>query len=266
MRLVWEDPYAVFYLHDTFTVKYNSYDKRMGVNDLLNSEYEHFRYVVTCYRLQAEEMERIMGHMETEGQAEKVPVLFIRDATYEQSWGGVFLGADSSIRIYQYISYSHEYVHYLTRGMVMEEWLREIFANYCTLRAGDPLISWRIDSTRAVYEDETATGPAANARKSHMEKVEAHLGHPFDWTNPDDFTCQNNAFLVTTQQLDTIQEHSGEQAMTSFATYLASTYGEDAMMQAIYYDIPYETLGKDWNELIADWKVWMNQEYAWILA
>ncbi len=266
MRLVWEDPYAIFYLHDTFTVKYNSYDKRMGVNDLLNSDYEHFRYVVTCYRLQAEEMERIIGHMETEGQEEQVPVLFIRDAMHEKIWGGGFFREDSSIRIYQYTAYPHEYVHYLTRGMVTDEWLREIFPNYCTMRGGNPLVFWRIDSTRAVYEDETATGPAADARKAHMAKVETHLGHTFDWTNPDDFTCQNNAFLLTTQQLDTLQEHSGEQAMTSFAHYLASLYGEEAMMQAVYYDTPYETMGKRWDELVADWKVWMHQEYAWILA
>ena len=265
MRLAWEDEYASYYLYDSYAVKYPQYDQINDVVDYLNSGYENFRYIAAHYRLQAEEMERIAGHLELYYKEEKVPVLFIRDGTWENKAAGIFLNGEE-IRIYAYSSYAHEYIHYLTRAGYTTDWLFELFTAYFTNRTGDEKIFWEWQCTKATFENSDPNNPKDAKRCALFAGVQEKLGHSFDWASIDDTNCLKDSIIVAYNQFGMLKDNSyGAAARESFARYLATEYGEEAMLQAVYYDTPSEVFGKNWDELISDWQVRLISDYSWIL-
>lgn len=265
MRLAWEDEYASYYLYDSYTVKYPQYDQINDVVDYLNSGYENFRYIAAHYRLQAEEMERIAGHLELYYKEEKVPVLFIRDGTWENKAAGIFLNGEE-IRIYAYSTYAHEYIHYLTRAGYTTDWLFELFTTYFTNRTGDEKIFWEWQCTKATFENSDPNNPKDAKRCALFAGVQEKLGHSFDWTSVDDTNCLKDSIIVAYNQFGKLKDNSyGAAARESFARYLATEYGEEDMLQAVYYDTPSEVFGKNWDELISDWQVRLISDYSWIL-
>ncbi len=264
MRLVWEDPYAVFYLHKDYTVRYGVYDEIKGVGDYLNSGYENFRYLVATYRLQAEEMERIAGYLETEDTEQKVDVLFIRDGTGEMEGGATYSFLDNLIRMYSHDPYAHEYIHYLTRDAVLDIWLKELFAGYFTERAGDLRIYWNMEGNRHTFDTADPTQPGGAKRIRFMEAVAVGLGHPFCWEDSADLRYMNDAFVANFDQIRKVKSREGLAAHTSFANYIVDLVGEEKALWAVYYDTPVETFGKSWDQLISDWSEYLVTTYAWM--
>lgn len=266
LRLVWEDPYAIFYLFDYYTVRYNYYDQLNGVGDYLNSGYENFRYIAACYRLQGEEMERTAGHLEIDGKEKKVSVLFVRDAVWEQRAGAFFNYQDQKIRMFCYSAYAHEYVHYLTRGAAATEaWKYELFTTYFTERPGDPLLYWNTQ----INKNSFVTADPGQARGAELIRfanaVYASLDHPFDWDNFDDYKYFTHAYVVFFDRFFNVKSSADLLSQTSFANYLVDMVGEEAALQAIYYDNPVKTFGRNWDALIRDWQTELTEQYAWIL-
>lgn len=264
MRLAWEDPNAVYYLFDSYAVKYSYYDNLHNVDDYLNSGYENFRYLVSCYNLQTEEMERIAGHLEANDKEAKIDVLFVRDGTWERISNANYSFEDNTIRLYAYNAYSHEYIHYLTRGASHVGWLLELLPNYYSLRAGDPRVFWEMDCTKLVYENLTP-GSADKKRYALYTGLKEHMDHPFDWSSPQDVNELKDATLVISGNFDLKASSGAAAAQESFARYLAAEYGEEAMLQAVFYDKSFELFGKSWDELISDWQEKLISEYSWIL-
>ena len=265
LRLIWEDPYAVFYLYDYYTVRYNVYDKIMGVDDYLNSGYENFRYIAACYLLQAEEMERVSGYLEISDKEAKVTVLFIRDAVEELRGAATFNYQDNKIRMFSYQGYAHEYVHYLTRGSASwDPWKLELFTAYYTENPGDERIYWPNVCNRNSFITADPSQPAGAKLTNLFNTVCASLDRPFDWGSPDDYRYLNDAFVVSYDRFPNIKNSVDLAVKLSFAQYLVDLVGEEAAMQAIYYASPVETFGKNWDALISEWQAKLTEEYAWI--
>ena len=265
LRLAWEDPCAVFYLFDDYTVAYNPFDLLHGVDDFLNSGYENFRYIAACYRLQAEEMDRIAGYLEVDGKDDKVSVLFVRDAAEERRGAATFNWLDHKIRMFSYHGYAHEYVHYLTRGTASPEaWKKELFTAYFTDRPGDPSLYWSIILSKNTFT--SADPSAANGAKlaSCFNAVCDSLDRPFDWESPSDFRHLNDAFVVLFDQIPKLQSEANAAVKKSFAEYLVDLAGEEAAMLAVYYGTPVETFGRDWDVLINDWQTKLTNEFVWL--
>ena len=263
MRLAWEDDYSCFYLHDGYTVKNREYDLLLGTDDLLNSGYENFCYIVTNYRAQAEEVERLMGAFETEGVESKPSVLFIRDNTYEKTMDGVYLERENEIRLYSHIAYPHEYTHHLTRNGTKEAWLQELLANYACVRPGTG--DWYLAWFENICQNEDETEESAVAFREFFGKVQTNLDHPFDWNSREDVRAFFNARIINNQLTDTVTGLTQSFTLSSFPNYLTTLTDEASALQAIYRDTPVETFGKTWDELVEDWKIWISSEYAWIL-
>ncbi len=264
MRVVWEDPYGVYYVHKDYTVRYYTYDQLKGVGDYLNAGYENFRYLVATYRLQAEEMERIAGYLETEDTEQKVDVLFIRDGTGELEGGATYSFLDNLIRMYSYDPYAHEYIHYLTRDAVLDVWLKELFAGYFTERTGDLRIYWNMEKNRNTFDTADPTQPGGAKRIRFMEAVAVGLGHPFCWEDSADLRYMNDAFVANFDQLRKVKSREGLAAHTSFANYIVDLVGEEQALWAVYYDTPVETFGKSWDQLISDWSEYLVTTYSWM--
>ncbi|MBR3704293.1 MAG: hypothetical protein IKM11_02235 [Oscillospiraceae bacterium] len=264
MRLAWEDPCAVYYLHKDYTVRYGVYDEIMGVGDYLNSGYENFRYLVSCYRLQAEEMDRIAGYLETEDKEQKIDVLFIRDGTGEVYSGANYFFVDNLIKMYSHSPYAHEYIHYMTRDGASVVWLQELFACYFTECPGDPRIYWPIVCNRDSFESADPAQPSGAKLLRLMEAVEIGLGHPFSWENEADYHHMNDAFVANFNQIRKVKDEGGVAAHTSFVHYLVDLVGEEDALWAVYYDTPVETFGKNWDQLISDWAAKLLEEHSWM--
>lgn len=265
LRLVWEDPYSVFHLFDYYTAAYNHFDKIMGTDDYLNSGYENFRYIAKCYRLQAEEMDRVAGYLEIDGKDEKVSVLFVRDAAEERRGGATFNWVDHKIRMFSYHGYTHEYVHYLTRGTASPEaWKKELFTNYFTERPGAPLIYWPAICSKNSFITADPSQPNGAKLTNLLNAVCDSLDHPFDWENADDHRYLNDAFVVWYDQIPKLKSDANAAVKKSFADYLVDLVGEEAAMLAIYCETPTETFGKDWDGLIDDWQAKMTNEFEWL--
>lgn len=266
MRLAWEDSCAVFYLHKDYTVRYDTYDKIKGVGDYLNSGYENFRYLAASYRLQAEDMDRIVGYLETEDKEQKIDVLFIRDGTGEVYSGANYFFVDNLIKMYSHAPYAHEYIHYLTRDGASVVWLQELFACYFNERPGDPQIYWPIECNRDSFENADPAQPHGAKLLRLMDAVEQGLGRPFNWDNLGDFKYLNDAFVATFDQIRRVKSEGGLAAHTSFVHYLVDLVGEEDALWAVYYDTPVETFGKNWDQLISDWSEYLVTTYAWMAA
>ncbi len=264
MRLVWEDPYGVYYVHKDYTVRYATYDQLKGVGDYLNAGYENFRYLVATYRLQAEEMERIAGYLETEDTEQKIDVLFIRDGTGEVESGANYSFMDNLIKMYSYDPYAHEYIHYLTRDAALDVWLKELFAGYFTERAGDLRIYWNMEKNRNTFDNADPTQPGGVKRIRFMEAVAIGLGHPFSWNDSADLRYMNDAFVTNFDQIRKVKSREGLAAHTSFAQYLVDLVEEERALWAVYYDTPVETFGKNWDQLISDWTEYLITTYSWM--
>ena len=264
MRLAWEDPCAVFYLHKDYTVRYDTYDRIKGVGDYLNSGYENFRYLVASYRLQAEEMDRVAGYLETEDTEQKVDVLFIRDGTGEVYSGANYFFVDNLIKMYSHAPYAHEYIHYLTRDGASVVWLQELFACYFNERPGDPQIYWPIACNRDSFENADPAQPHGAKLLRLVDAVEQGLGRPFHWDTLGDFKYLNDAFVATFDQIRRVKSEGGLAAHTSFVHYLVDLVGEEDALWAVYYDTPVETFGKSWDQLISDWSEYLVTTYAWM--
>lgn len=264
MRLAWEDPCAVYYLHKDYTVRYGVYDEIMGVGDYLNSGYDNFRYLVYSYRLQAEEMDRIAGYLETEDKEQKIDVLFIRDGTGEVYSGANYYFVDNLIKMYSHAPYAHEYIHYMTRDGASVVWLQELFACYFTECPGDPQIYWPIVCNKDSFESADPTQPAGAKLLRLMEAVKDGLGHPFNWDSLDDFKYLNDAFVANFNQIRKVKDEGGVAAHTSFVHYLVDLVGEEDALWAVYYDTPVETFGKNWDQLISEWAAKLLEEHSWM--
>ncbi|MBR3704132.1 MAG: hypothetical protein IKM11_01400 [Oscillospiraceae bacterium] len=256
VRLVWEDAYAVFYVYDDFEVLHKTFCEMNGVEDYMNSTYEDLRYIVASYSLQAAEMERLVGHLDQSGTEEKIPVLFNRDHRYGDSAGGVYSYDHNNMYLFAFESYAHEYVHYLTRGMVKTPWLRELFSFYYTERPGDPRIYWTAEKTQ--YQTTMSDDEIYRA-------VVEHLGRPLDFDSFEDILYLYEATLVKLNHFDRIKTNGSVIGKTSFAAYLVDFADEASMQRAVYYDIPGEVYGKSWDALIGDWQAKLETEYAWIV-
>lgn len=266
LRLVWEDPYAVFYLFDYYTVRYNPYDLLNGVDDFLNSCYENFRYIAACYQLQAEEMERTAGCLEIAGKENKVSVLFVRDAAEELRGAATFNYQDNKIRMFSYHAYQHEYVHYLTRASAATvAWKYELFTAYFTERPGDPRIYWPNLLNRDTFESADPSQPRAAKLIEFANKVYESLDHPFDWSNREDCEYFNHAYIVAFDRFYNVKSDADIAPQTSFVNYLVDLVGEEAALLAIYYDDPVPTFGKNWDALISDWQTDVTEEYSWAM-
>ena len=242
IRLAWEDPYACFYLYDDYTVAYGF---QGGSIDYVNSGYDNLRYLAVCYYLQATEMERLVGHLESENKDEKVPVLFIRDPATERYAGGGYFSHEKHIKLFYVDAYAHEYVHYVTRGASSQEaWQLELLPCYCTQRPGHPMVAWNATMAKATYEALYPDNPADAEPYAFYTAVIGSIGHPFDWDSLEDFVYFYDVYMVAYDQFFRVKTRGGLVGHGAFAYYLVSLVGEQAMMEAIYYDTPVETFGK----------------------
>lgn len=266
VRIAWEDPYSCFYLFDSFTVKRNDLDRLKGSEDLTNSGYKDFRYLVSCYWQQAAEAEKMMGYLESAGQDQKPNVFFMCGDRYDHSIDGVYLEHSNEIRIYNVMTYMHEYTHYLTRGGTKTAWLQELLANYATMRTGHEDLYWDHLWFKAACTDPDSVGDNAGTFQEFYGKVEAHLGRSFDWNSQEDVKTFFNARIVNNQIMDLVTDLTQTFTKASLVQYLTTLVGEETALQAIYEDTPMETFGKNWGALVEDWTAWISSEYAWILA
>lgn len=262
IRLAWEDPYARFYLYDDYTVAYGFQGSDI---DYVNSGYDNLRYLAICYYLQATEMEQLVGHLESEDKDEKVPVLFIRDSATERYAGGGYFVQEKHIKLFYVDAYAHEYVHYVTRGASSREaWQLELLPCYCTQRPGHPMVAWNATGAKATYEALRPDNPANAEQYAFYTAVINSLDHPFNWDNIEDFIYFYDVYMVAYDQFSRVKTTGGLVGHGAFAYYLASLVGEQAMMDAIYYDTPVETFGKSWDALISDWEVELTEKHGWI--
>ena len=265
VRLVWEDAYAVFYVYDDFKVLHKDFCEMNGVEDYMNSTYEDLRYIVTSYLLQAAEMERLVGHLDQSEAEEKIPVLFNRDHRYGDSAGAVYSYDNNNIYVFAFEAYAHEYVHYLTRGMVKTPWLRELFSFYYTERPGDSRVYWTAEKTQYLHENVYPNDADASVNYEIYLSVVDYLGRPLDFDNFEDLLYLYEAALVKMDHFDRIKTNGSLIGKTSFAAYLVELADEVSMQKAVYYDMPTEVYGKDWGALISDWQVKLENEYAWLM-
>lgn len=178
---------------------------------------------------------------------------------------GAYLEHTNEIRIYNAMTYMHEYTHYLIRGGTRTAWLQELLANYATIRTGDEDLYWNHLWFKAACTDPVSVGENTGTFKEFYGRVEAHLGRSFDWNSQEDVKTFFNARIVNNQVMDMVTDLTQTFTKSSFVQYLTTLAGEKAALQAIYEDTP-ETFGKSWDALVEAWTAWIGIEYAWILA
>lgn len=258
VRLVWETPYGIFYLRDDYSPKY--LDDPFP-EDMLNSGYANLRQIIVDYAVQAEYMEQKTGQVEL---TDETAVVVFQNERY-QTASGYFDPSINEIHLFSVGSFMHEYGHYLLRETDIEAWRNEAVCHYFSLTPVNEQItySWYADYIR------TETLDPSNQQDVEeyalVQAVKQHIGHVFDWTSAEDYAYLNSAYIVAWDMFDTLTNpNTGIVAKYIFADYLAGLAGEEAAVDALVYGTPEETFGKTWDELIADWEAYLNEEFAWV--
>lgn len=260
IRLVWENEDAVFYLRDDYKVQYQ---ESHWDSDMLNSGYENLRQLIVGYQLQADRMEDLLGHLETEDS--RVDVYFTERFASERYVAGQYTEYYNLIEMFAAGPYLHEYAHYLLRDTEIDSWMNELICYYYGYYPVSQQISYQWCDMVAYYEGLSKYDPQTESEAYLIEILSQKLGHELDWSDPADFEYIFSAYVVVTNGYAGLTDpNGGAQSKYSFMTYLIELVGEEAAIAAITSNTPDETFGKDWQALIEDWEDAVYEEYAWL--
>ncbi len=253
MTLVFENDYAVYYLEKNYESKYGS-----GIfeEQMLATDYANLRQWACDSAAQGAYLDEQLGHFDPDPAA-KVDV-FLEFAQSPLSIGGY---GNNTITLYSDEAFLRFYTNHVTRGAKSPWWMQRAVYEYFQYKPVDAHITygWYGDMqnvTSPTHENDS-TGQLWQA-------IRQQLGHPFDWTNPDDYFYQVNAFILAWDFLDTDLKNGGRGGTgMSFVHYLVSNYGQEAALSAAINGDPEVLLGKDWDTLIADWEHDLKTQFAW---
>lgn len=254
IRLVWETEDGTFYLEDAFQTQYDM----PHLQDRMNSDYAMLRQTIIDYSNQIDYMESLLGDNETDN-SEKVDVLFASGHATDRYSLANYNYSENLIRMFCAEPLLHEYGHYLLRETGIESWTNELICYYYSYLPVNENMTYMWSAEVNRYKD------LAGDEWAFINSLKEHLGHPVDWTNPDDFiyvfagyqALYNDPAILTNPD-------AGAEAKVSFMHYLVGLAGEEAVISAIVNSDPVGTFGKDWPELIDAWHGYIQEEYKWI--
>ncbi len=251
LLLTFENEYAKFYVENNFKPAFES---GIFVENMLSGSYANLRQWVCDSVAQASYIEEKLGTYDTAPQ-ERVNIVFKN----KNNPGSMYEYYQEDYHCYSQDSFLAIYTRYLIRNTQPEDFMYIALFNYFRYKPVSPQVTYLWYADKQNVED-------PDSQDAHFwQAIQQHIGHPFDWLNPDDYFYQVNAYMVYWDYLDAdvTKVYRGGNTM-SFFYYLVSNYGEALAVQTALCNTPKETLGKDWDRLITDWRTYVASNFSWV--
>lgn len=235
-----KNEYAVMYIEPDWQ------DRNMDLCPYTYDGFLHKNYTDTkqFFEINTEQMEKYQLLFALPSAEKELAIYFSNSASRNSAYNP----AIHAICVRNTASLTHEYIHSLTIAHSMQEpWAIEGFARY---------FSYKYDYYGNAMSNVDYNSAPNEARYHYIHKFKAHLGRDIDvWTD----YAQLLHIASYVYGYDDPNDADGYTSGASFIGYLISIFGEEKVIEIVC--VTHDFLEFTLQELVADWQVFLQQNY-----
>ena len=259
IRLIWEDPNAVFFVMKDYVSLVNL----SNFPDMVNTGYKNLRQLVIDYYQQSQFVDQILTKYEKNSNQKATVYFADHKKIFDMTYAGWYNSQENEIGIQNCTTFTHEYTHYLLRDTPINNWCNEMLAHYYGTYPINNHISYEIQSTKLWYENLDPNNPEDVKEIAFENAARSHLDHDFQYNSLEDLAHYSHAGTLLSNQINELMTARSYGVKYSFFIYLQNLYEEETVLDAIINNTPEELSNKTWDELVYEWKEWLFDEYSW---